>query len=307
MAFPTETVYGLGARADRPEAVAKIFEAKRRPTFDPLIAHFPSAQAVREWAQMDARSERLAQCFWPGPLTIVLPRLHRGGVPRIPDLVTSGLDTVGVRVPDQPLALALLSDLEFPVAAPSANPFGYVSPTTAQHVREGLGEKVDFVLDGGPCLVGVESTIVDLTSKVARLLRPGGLPREALEEQLGQSLPWDGFRPPVTTEAPGMLESHYSPDVGVEVFESAAELTARAHELAGRCAILSPEGLDAPCLELVVLGQGTAMAVALFATLRRLDRMDTGKILALLPGTEGIGLAVRDRLFRAARSRLGAR
>lgn len=306
MAFPTETVYGLGARADRPEAVAKIFDAKQRPTFDPLITHFHDAQAAGEWAHMDARARRLAQRFWPGPLTLVLPRVHRDGLPRIPDLVTSGLDTVGVRIPDQSMALALLSGLDFPVAAPSANPFGYVSPTTAQHVRDGLGSKVDLILDGGPCRVGLESTIVDLTSKVARLLRPGGLAREDLEEELGQRLPWDGFRAPVATEAPGMLESHYSPHVGVEVFESTSDLIRRAIALQGRCSILSAEGIEAPCLESVVLGQGPAMAVLLFATLRRLDQAGTGRILALLPRSEGLGLAVRDRLFRAARSRLGA-
>lgn len=306
MAFPTETVYGLGARADRPEAVAKIFDAKRRPTFDPLITHFCDAQAAGEWARMDLRAQRLAQRFWPGPLTLVLPRIHRDGTPLIPDLVTSGLDSVGVRVPDQPMALALLTGLDFPVAAPSANPFGYVSPTTAQHVLDGLGSKVDLILDGGPCRVGLESTIVDLTSKVARLLRPGGLAREELEEELGQSLPWDGFKAPVATEAPGMLESHYSPNVGVEVFESEADLIRRAEALLGRCSILSAAGIEAPCRESVVLGQGPAMAVELFATLRRLDRTSTGVILALLPQSEGLGLAVRDRLFRAARSRLGA-
>lgn len=306
MAFPTETVYGLGARADHPEAVAGIFQAKRRPTFDPLIVHFANAASVEGWARMDPRATRLAERFWPGPLTMVLKREHQDGAPRVPDLVTSGLDTVGVRVPDQPLALALLSGLEFPVAAPSANPFGYVSPTTAQHVRDGLGEEVDLILDGGPCRVGLESTIVDLSSPTARLLRPGGLPREALEAELDQALPWDGFRPPVATLAPGMLESHYSPHVGVEVFETPADLTRRAEELDGGCAILSGERFHAPCLEFVELGQAASMAVGLFSALRRLDRPGSGRILALLPPPVGIGLAVRDRLFRAARSRMGA-
>lgn len=305
VAFPTETVYGLGARADSDVAVARIFEAKRRPSFDPLIAHFQNTASVREWARMDSRAERLAERFWPGPLTMILPRIHLGGDPRIPDIVTSGLDSVGVRVPDQPLALELLAGLDFPVAAPSANPFGYVSPTTAQHVRDGLGDRVDLVLDGGACRVGLESTIVDLTAPVARLLRPGGLARESLEAALGQDLPWDGFRPPVATEAPGMLESHYSPCVGVEVFENPTDLVLRARSLDGCCAVVSADGIDAPCRESVVLGNGAAMASALFATLRRLDHHATGKILALLPEPEGIGLAVRDRLFRSARSRLG--
>ena len=305
VAFPTETVYGLGARADRPEAAARIFEAKRRPAFDPLICHFPSADRAAGWVRFDDRARVLADRFWPGPLTLVLPRIHTGGAPRIPDLVTSGLDTAGVRVPAQPLALALLDAVDFPVAAPSANPFGYVSPTTAAHVRDGLGDRVDLVLDGGPCAVGVESTIVDLSGPTARLLRPGGLPREALEEALGQELPWDGFRPPVAVEAPGMMESHYSPRVGVQVFEERDRLAARARELGGDCAILAPAATGLPCREEVALGSGASMAVSLFATLRRLDAEGIGPVLALLPPPEGLGLAVRDRLFRAAKSRVG--
>jgi L-threonylcarbamoyladenylate synthase len=180
-----------------------------------------------------------------------------------------------------------------------------VSPTTADHVRQGLGERVDLILDGGPCAVGVESTIVDLSGLFPRLLRPGGLPREEIEEVLGQNLVWEGFRPPVVTEAPGMLESHYSPGVSVEVFEEVSRLTARAAELDGRCAIVSASPLpESPCRESVVLGEGTAMAVALFATLRKLDDPSTGRILALLPPPEGLGLAVRDRLYRAAKSRV---
>jgi L-threonylcarbamoyladenylate synthase len=305
VAFPTETVYGLGARADRSEAVAKIFQAKNRPTFDPLIAHFPSVASAQDWARFDDRAELLANAFWPGPLTLILPRVHRDGQPRIPDLATAGLDTVGVRVPSLPLALELLNGLDFPVAAPSANPFGYVSPTTAQHVRDSLGDRVGLILDGGPCSVGVESTIVDLSGPVARLLRPGGLAREALEQALGQKLEWEGFRAPVRVEAPGMMDSHYSPAVAVEVFDDVSRLSARATALDGNCTVLSAAPLpDVRSREAVVLGEGAAMAVALFATLRRLDRPGTGTILAVLPPPEGLGLAVRDRLFRAARSRV---
>jgi len=305
VAFPTETVYGLGARADQPEAVAKIFQAKNRPTFDPLIAHFPSFEAASKWARFDELAYLLARTFWPGPLTLILPRIHLDGHPRIPDLVTAGMDTVGVRVPSHPVAMELLTGLDFPVAAPSANPFGYVSPTTAQHVRDGLGDKVGLILDGGSCSVGVESTIVDLSGPIARLLRPGGLAREALEGTLGQNLEWEGFRAPVTVEAPGMMESHYSPAVAVEVFEEVSRLSARAVDLDGNCTILSATPLaGVPCREAVVLGEGAAMAVALFATLRRLDRPGTGTILALLPAPKGLGLAVRDRLFRAAKSRV---
>lgn len=269
-----------------------------------MIVHLPSLEDARLWARFDARAERLAKAFWPGPLTLVLPRIWSDGAPRIPDLVTSGLDTVGVRVPDQPIALELLRAVALPIAAPSANPFGYVSPTTAAHVRDGLGGEVDLVLDGGPCTVGVESTIVDLSGEVARLLRPGGLPREAIETVLGQELSWEGFVPPVKTEAPGMLESHYAPRVPLEAFETLEALTERARVLEGACVVLSATPLDAPCLESRVLGEGPAMAVGLFAALRDIDATKAPRILALMPDPTGLGLAVRDRLFRASRSRV---
>ena len=306
VAFPTETVYGLGARADRPEAVARIFAAKNRPSFDPLIVHFPDLESARDWASFDERALKLASRFWPGPLTLVLPRLWRDGVPRIPDLVTSGLDSVGVRIPAQPMALELLRRAALPIAAPSANPFGYVSPTTAEHVRGGLGEMVDLILDGGPCEVGVESTIVDLVGPNPRLLRPGGLGREELEDTLGCTLEYHGFAPPVRTEAPGMLESHYCPGIPVEVFEETSALRQRALALDGRCVLLSETPLtDIPCHQAIAMGRGAAMAVSLFSTLRRLDNPDLGRILALLPSGDGLGLAVRDRLYRAAKSRVG--
>lgn len=304
MAFPTETVYGLGARADRPEAAAKIFAAKRRPSFDPLIVHFPDQISAAMWARFDERALLLARAFWPGPLTLVLPRIWRDGSPSIPDLVTSGLDTVGVRVPRQPLALALLREVALPVAAPSANMFGYVSPTTADHVREGLGASVGAILDGGACEVGVESTIVDLSGPTARLLRPGGLPREEVERVLGVTLAWEGFVPPVRTEAPGMLESHYAPRVPLEAFESLDALRARAAELGGRCAVLAAFDPGVDSVHTRVLGEGSEMAVGLFAALRELDSALVPCILALLPAPEGLGLAVRDRLFRASRSRI---
>lgn len=306
VAFPTETVYGLGARADRAEAAARIFAAKNRPSFDPLIVHVPDLGAAIEWAVFDDRAVRLAKRFWPGPLTMVLPRRQDDGVPRIPDLVTSGLDSVGIRIPAQPMALELLRRVALPIAAPSANPFGYVSPTTAEHVRTGLGDRVDLVLDGGACTVGVESTIVDLCSQRPRLLRPGGLAREALEEELGCTLEYAGFAPPVRTEAPGMMESHYSPGIAVEVFEEPGHLMTRSVELGGRCVVLSESVLtEIDCLESIALGTGPEMAVNLFATLRRLDDPAYGRILALLPSPDGLGLAVRDRLFRAAKSRVG--
>jgi len=183
VAFPTETVYGLGASAFDARAVARVFAAKARPSFDPLIVHVSDASELPRVAVADdPRVARLAAHFWPGPLTLVLPRR-----PEVPDIVTSGLDTVGVRVPSHPAARALLRAAG-PLAAPSANPFGYVSPTTAAHVAERLGDAVDLVLDGGPCPVGVESTILSLVTEPASLLRPGGVPREDLEAVLGHAL-----------------------------------------------------------------------------------------------------------------------
>lgn len=284
--------------------MAKVFEAKRRPTFDPLIVHVPDEAEARSWAVFDERAELLSRTFWPGPLTLVLPRLWRDGSPRIPDLVTSGLDTVGIRIPDQPVALELLRATGLPVAAPSANPFGYISPTTAFHVRDGLGTAVDAILDGGPCMVGVESTIVDLSGTSPRLLRPGGLPREDLEKVLGETLAWEGFVAPVRTEAPGMLESHYAPRVPLEAFESLDALKSRARELQGRCAVLAAIDPGVDCLETRILGQGSSMAVGLFEAMREMDRDGLPRILALLPAPEGLGLAVRDRLFRASGSHL---
>lgn len=256
----------------------------------------------------DFRAEKLARAFWPGPLTLVLPRRRSPqGEPLIPDLVTSGLDTVGIRVPSHAGALRFLRKVGLPVAAPSANPFGYVSPTSAEHVRKGLGDRVDVVLDDGPCEIGVESTIVDLSGPQARLLRPGGLDRESVESVLGQKLEWTGFRPPPVPdapEAPGMLESHYAPRVPLEAFDGIPALVKRAWDLDGHCLVLSEKPVAAPCRQNRVLGTGREMAVELFSALRSFDEAGEGPILALLPAPTGIGLAVRDRLFRAARSRL---
>lgn len=301
VAFPTETVYGLGARADRPKAVAKIFAAKERPNFDPLIAHSPDLTTAEHYAFFDEMARELGRRFWPGPLTLVLPRR-----PVVCDLATSGLATVGIRVPAHPLARELLEACGLPIAAPSANRFGYVSPTTAGHVREGLRGRVEMILDGGPCTVGVESTIVALEGGTARLLRPGGVPREAIEAALGQKLTYGGHQAPVDApQAPGMLKSHYAPTRPVECFDSLSTLEARAKELNGDCALLGcdlPEGIPAQVRE--DLGKDAiAMAAGLFAALRRLDAAPVTAILALLPCPEGLGLAVRDRLIRAGGSR----
>ncbi|HEX9185623.1 MAG TPA: L-threonylcarbamoyladenylate synthase [Vicinamibacteria bacterium] len=292
VAFPTETVYGLGADAFNARAVARVFEVKARPSFDPLIVHLAEAGDLsRVAAADDARALNLARRFWPGPLTLVLPRR-----PELPELVTSGLDTVGVRVPAHPAAHALLAAAGTPVAAPSANPFGYVSPTTAEHVAELLGPAVDLVLDGGACRVGVESTILSLALDPPAILRPGGVSREALEEALGVSLATAtrADRP----LAPGQLPRHYATRTPLAILAGAAGppppgrvgLLAwrRAAEGYAAVEVLAPDG-----------SPGTA-AANLFAALRRLDARGLDLILAEPCAEAGLGLAIMDRLRRAA-------
>ncbi|MEM1418303.1 MAG: L-threonylcarbamoyladenylate synthase, partial [Myxococcota bacterium] len=223
VAFPTETVYGLGAAARDPEAVAKVFRAKGRPADHPLIVHVAHADAAPAGAaRWDARAARLAERFWPGPLTLIVPKAGD-----VPGTVTGGQDTVGLRVPDHALARELLTAFGDGVAAPSANRFGAVSPTTAAHVALELADAVDLLLDGGPCRVGVESTIVDLSGERARLLRPGGVAAEAIEEVLGTRLASAAGAP----RAPGTLASHYAPRAALELVapgEEAAALDAAA-------------------------------------------------------------------------------
>ena len=295
VAFPTETVYGLGANAFDPRAVARVFEVKARPSFDPLIVHVHDASELPRVvaASGDPRVGRLAARFWPGPLTLVLPRRAE-----VPDIVTSGLDTVGVRVPSHPAALALLRAAG-PVAAPSANPFGYVSPTTAAHVAERLGHAVDLVLDGGPCPVGVESTILSLADDPPRLLRPGGVAREDLESALGHAIALAprGERP----LAPGQLDRHYSTHTPLRLLEGKA---ADAPADAGRLGLLAFGPTDASgyaAVEVLAPDGGLATAATnLFAALRRLDARGLDGIVAEpCPGT-GLGLAILDRLRRAA-------
>ncbi len=294
VAFPTETVYGLGADAFNPRAVARVFEVKARPSFDPLIVHLADAADLpRVAATDDPRVAALAARFWPGPLTLVLPRR-----PEVPDLVTSGLDTVGVRVPAHPAAHALIAAAGTPVAAPSANPFGYVSPTTAAHVAELLGRSVDLVLDGGPCRVGVESTILSLAGDPV-ILRPGGVPREALEEALGLRLEVAG--PPERPLAPGQLAKHYSTRTPLRILPGRA---GRAPEGAGRVGVLAWRAAGArgyAATEILAPdGSPETAAANLFAALRRLDASGLDLILAEPCDEAGLGHAIMDRLRRAA-------
>jgi len=301
--IPTETVYGLAANAYDPGAVLQIFQAKQRPAFDPLIVHVHAIAQAEEVASLETaeaamreQAHALMWNFWPGPLTLVLPKAAQ-----VPDLVTSGLGTVAVRMPAHPLTLRLLRSLPFPLAAPSANPFGYVSPTTAQHVADQLGGKVPYILDGGPCTVGLESTIIGWEQQAGAwvLYRPGGLPVEAVETVIGSV---GRAQKAVVPASPGMLESHYAPLR--PVFIGNVPLLMEAHS-GKRIGVISfREDHHAQANE-VLSRQGDLAEAArnLFAALRRLDAAPVDLILAeQFPG-EGLGLAINDRLRRAAAKR----
>lgn len=331
VAIPTETVYGLAGHLFDEGALARIFEAKERPSFDPLIVHVPRFPwpGLVDWTRLDRAAtdavHRLAERFWPGPLTLVLPK-----DPRVPDLATSGLDTVGIRVPAHPVARALLEEVGVPLAAPSANRFGRISPTRAEHVAEELGDRIPLVLDGGPTQVGVESTIVAVgPGGRLTLLRPGGIPLEALNEALGEALGEALADPPAApphgVRAPGMLESHYAPGKPVVLLSAPLDTlpeVALAASLAlgrhwGALALLlqggGPARVDraqartgaAEARSLSETGDPADAARNLFSTLRELDASpDSGWILAEpAAGTSGLGYAINDRLRRAAAPR----
>ncbi|GAA1966183.1 L-threonylcarbamoyladenylate synthase [Catenulispora subtropica] len=304
VAFPTETVYGLGADAENPAAVARVYQAKGRPPTHPLIVHLAGADALDDWAAGVPEAARLlAETFWPGPLALVL---RRG--PRVSLAATGGLETVALRVPAHPLALDLLSAFGGGVAAPSANRFGSVSPTTAAHVRTELGTAVGLVLDGGPCQVGVESTIVDATGDSLSILRPGGVTREDLEAVLGSPL-----AVPETSgvRVPGQHPSHYAPRARVVLVEpervvAEAEL---AQEQGHRVGVFVPPAFDAAEVKVhavVAVPQRAAdYARGLYGYLRELDQQGCDLIVASLPPETGMGLAIANRLRRAAGPRGG--
>lgn len=299
VAFPTETVYGLGADAENPAAVTKIFQVKGRPSSHPLIVHIGAAEQLDDWVEgVPPAARLLAEHFWPGPLTLVL---RRG--PRVPLEATGGLETVAVRVPDHPVALALLADFGGGVTAPSANRFGSVSPTTADHVRAGLGAGVDLVLDGGPCAVGVESTIVDGTDRSLSILRPGGVPREELEAVLGCRL---AVQTTSHIRVPGQHPSHYAPRARVVLVEPdrvVAEAQA-AYGRGHRVGVLLPAvaGTVPATAHAVVPIPGSLddYARGLYSFLREFDQRGCDLIIASLPAQEGLGLAIANRLRRAA-------
>lgn len=290
VAFPTETVYGLGADARKDLAVAKIFEAKERPTFNPLIVHVASIAAAQDLVHWNDAADRLAQAFWPGPLTLVLPLKDSAG---ISPLVTAGKDTLAVRMPAHPVAQALLAAFQGPIAAPSANPSGRISPTEATHVAEGLGTRVNGIMDGGACDVGVESTIVGLFD-APTLLRPGGLPLEAIEAAIGTPLKTlSGQIANDDLTAPGQLASHYAP--GAQVRLSATQ----AHD--GE--VMLGFGDIAGDLTLSASGDLREAAANLFHHLHRLDKMGAQGIAVAPVPNHGLGLAINDRLSRAAAPR----
>jgi L-threonylcarbamoyladenylate synthase len=298
VAFPTETVYGLGADATSAAAVARLFAAKGRPSFNPLISHVAEATGARALAQFDASAETLAAAFWPGPLTLVLPKAPSC---QVAALATAGLDTIAVRMPAHPVARALIVALGKPVVAPSANRSGHVSPTAAEHVLADLGERIDLVLDGGPSRVGVESTIVACLDGDVTLLRPGGLPRGAIERALGRAVSAVAVDEDEAPLAPGMLASHYAPR---------AMLRLDAHDVRPGEALLGfgptlPAGAEraAKVLNLSARGDLIEAAANLFSHLRELDRAGVAHIAAMPIPHEGLGEAINDRLMRAAAPR----
>ena len=291
VAFPTETVYGLGASAVSGEAVAKLYAAKGRPSFNPLISHVASLEAAKCLAVFNEDAEKLARAFWPGPLTLLLPRKAL-----IPDLVTSGLERVGLRCPDHALTRKLLRRLNFPLAAPSANPFGYISPTTATHVNDQLGTKVSYILDGGPCRIGLESTIVGFEDGETVVYRLGGIAVKAIADAVGPvRLAVSKSADP---QAPGQLSSHYAPHTRV-VLGLPASAPAEPAQAFGVLSFSRNHGFRH---ELVLSPEGdTAVAAQrLFSCLRELDAKGLDVIHAELAPDHGLGPAINDRLIRAS-------
>lgn len=293
--IPTETVYGLAANAYNEEVVAKIFEAKNRPNFDPLIVHTHHIDELNLFTHsIHPKLLQLAKAFWPGPLTLLLPKNNT-----IPDIVTSGLDRVGVRIPNHKLTLELLKSLNFPLAAPSANPFGYISPTSANHVEKQLGDKIPFILDGGNCSIGLESTIVGEENNEIKIYRLGGLSIDEIEKEIG----------PVTIElnqssnpkAPGQLKSHYAPKVPLIVGDIDELVKQHTNKKIG---ILAFGKYDSINVNTTIKNLSDSenlneAAINLFKYLRELDEMPLDIILTSYLPNKNLGLAINDRLKRA--------
>jgi len=299
VSFPTETVYGLGADVFNPTGITRIFEAKNRPYFDPLIAHIASIHQLEQLTTgIDEKTEILARSFWPGPLTLVLPRSAA-----VPDIVTSGLPTVAIRMPDHPVALELIRRSETAVAAPSANPFGFLSPTTAEHVARYLGNRVNMILDGGECSVGVESTIIKLEDNKTYLLRPGGIPVEELEKIIGPIITAAEIHG--RAEAPGQLPYHYSPSKPVRLCASSRDFDLENDSAAFLFfkdpPFLLPGKMNLEYIEILSPGGDLREAAArIFSALHRLDRLPVSVIYAESVPEIGLGRAIMDRLRKAS-------
>ncbi|CUS77638.1 L-threonylcarbamoyladenylate synthase [Candidatus Kryptobacter tengchongensis] len=293
VAFPTETVYGLGANALNPIAVAKIFEVKNRPSFDPLIVHISRIEWLEKLtSQIDERAFKLIEKFWPGPLTLVLFKSQI-----VPDIVTAGLKTVAIRMPAHPVALELIENAQTPISAPSANPFGYISPTTADHVEKMLGDKIDLILDAGKCPIGVESTVLSLIDEEPKILRPGGLPVEEIEKIIGK------VKIQTKSEkilSPGQLQRHYSPKTPVKIFKSIDEI--KNPENSG-ILLFKKINLNIKAKRVEILSENGDLLEAsanLFSALHRLDDSGVDVIYAQEVPETGLGLAIMDRLKKAS-------
>jgi L-threonylcarbamoyladenylate synthase len=291
VAFPTETVYGLGGDATTDRAVAAIYAAKGRPSFNPLIVHVGSAAAASRLVEMTPQAELLAARFWPGALTLVLPRKPRT---KLSLLVSAGLNSAAIRVPAHPAAQGLLSMCGLPLAAPSANPSGAISPTRAEHVAAALGDKVAMILDGGPCRVGLESTVVSLLSATPKILRPGGVTREQLADALQTDIAIETTAAPEALRSPGQMPSHYAPTLPVRLGAVAAE--------PGE-ALLGFGPAASATRNLSEKGDIEEAAANLFSMLRDLDRPEFSGIAVMPVPEAGLGLAINDRLRRAAAPR----
>jgi L-threonylcarbamoyladenylate synthase len=288
LAFPTETVYGLGADARNGQAIARLYEAKGRPAFNPLICHVPDRAAAARLGDLDAAAARLAEALWPGPLTLVVPKRPDCGVA---ELATAGLATIALRVPDHPVALAILAKFGQPVVAPSANRSGHISPTTAAHVLADLAGRVDLIVDGGPTPVGLESTIVACLERPV-LLRPGGLPRAEIERALGHALAESA--PDGAPMAPGQLASHYAPRAGLRLDASSVH----AGEALLAFGPVLPPGVAGAVLNLSARGDLIEAAANLFSHLRALDTPGVTAIAVMPVPHQGLGEAINDRLRR---------
>ena len=303
--FPTETVYGLGADATNPAALRLLYDVKRRPTDHPVIVHLSRTEALDEWGvDVSEAAHRLTQRWWPGPLTVVV-----AAGPRVSRVATGGLETVGLRVPNHPLALAMLDTFGGGVAAPSANRFGRVSPTTPESVIRELDGEIAGVLDGGPCAVGIESTIVDCGSDPVRVLRPGAITVEMISELLGERVAIGG-----ATRAPGTLAAHYAPKARVEIAagEDIPDRVRSVVETGLRVGVINwsqqspnhPRGeTDPNAVTLATVGSADEYAYILYSALRQADDLGVDVVLAIRPGDDGVGRAVLDRLRRAAGGR----